>query len=236
MTSKEYGDRTNAMRDRTEKYIARLMKSYFSYQLADLRNKIQYGFDGRIFSDWEKWDAVLFDRVEPKVRTAIKAGFDNANAYIGTESSIDVALLVATRDVMRRLEKVNDTTRAEIEKVMAEIDPNKRTLSVSDAIAKLGLLFSMWMKGRAAAIGLTLGTASINSGTALAMDNAGVEMKRWRAFIDADTRPAHAQADGQEVLEREMFEVGGELLRWPGDPFGSPGNIINCRCYVEPVV
>lgn len=28
----------------------------------------------------------------------------------------------------------------------------------------------------------------------------------------------------------EPFQVSGEALRYPGDPTGSPGNIINCRC------
>jgi hypothetical protein len=27
-----------------------------------------------------------------------------------------------------------------------------------------------------------------------------------------------------------MFVVGGESLDYPGDPYGSPGNIINCLC------
>jgi hypothetical protein len=36
--------------------------------------------------------------------------------------------------------------------------------------------------------------------------------------------------DGQKVGINEMFIVGGENLEFPGDPFGSPGNVINCRC------
>ena len=27
-----------------------------------------------------------------------------------------------------------------------------------------------------------------------------------------------------------MFEVGGEELEYPGDPNGSPENVIQCRC------
>jgi hypothetical protein len=33
------------------------------------------------------------------------------------------------------------------------------------------------------------------------------------------------------------FDVGGEQLMYPGDPDGgSPGNTINCRCTVLPVM
>jgi len=56
--------------------------------------------------------------------------------------------------------------------------------------------------------------------------------KVWMANHDAKTRPDHAEADGQEVGMDESFDVGGEQLMYPGDPAGSPGNIINCRCTV----
>lgn len=62
--------------------------------------------------------------------------------------------------------------------------------------------------------------------------NSGLDLvKTWVAVEDARTRPAHAAADGQFVPDLDgLFTVGGEKLRYPGDPNGSPGNIINCRC------
>lgn len=44
------------------------------------------------------------------------------------------------------------------------------------------------------------------------------------------TRPAHLEADGQTVPLMDAFIVGGERLQYPGDPAGSPGNVISCRC------
>lgn len=52
----------------------------------------------------------------------------------------------------------------------------------------------------------------------------------WMTILDERTRIDHAIADGQQKFPEESFFVGGELLRFPGDPQGSPGNIINCRC------
>ena len=52
----------------------------------------------------------------------------------------------------------------------------------------------------------------------------------WVAVLDDHTRDAHAEADGQEVEEGQPFVVDGEELESPGDPSGSPENIINCRC------
>ena len=65
----------------------------------------------------------------------------------------------------------------------------------------------------------------------------GVELKKkWLATLDERTRDNHGSADGQEVLNKEPFTVGGEELMYPGDPSGSAGNVINCRCSMEPVV
>jgi len=36
--------------------------------------------------------------------------------------------------------------------------------------------------------------------------------------------------NGQERRMDEMFDVGGELMRFPGDPRGSAANTINCNC------
>lgn len=55
-------------------------------------------------------------------------------------------------------------------------------------------------------------------------------VKTWVAVGDSRTRDAHKHAHGQIVDLNEAFDVGGEKLMYPGDPNGSPENIINCRC------
>lgn len=54
--------------------------------------------------------------------------------------------------------------------------------------------------------------------------------KQWAATIDDRTRDDHADVDGEVVKMGGMFEVGGEELEYPGDPNGSPENVIQCRC------
>ena len=58
-------------------------------------------------------------------------------------------------------------------------------------------------------------------------DNLG---KQWAATIDDRTRDDHTDADGEIVKMGAMFDVGGEQLEYPGDPNGSPENVIQCRC------
>lgn len=58
--------------------------------------------------------------------------------------------------------------------------------------------------------------------------------KNWDATLDSRTRDAHIQADAtyhfNPIPVFQSFIVGGERLKYPRDPNGSPSNIINCRC------
>jgi uncharacterized protein with gpF-like domain len=67
------------------------------------------------------------------------------------------------------------------------------------------------------------------------MQDAGISKKQWLTSGNPNVREAHEEANGQVVGADESFEVGGEQLRFPGDPDGSPENIINCHCVAIPV-
>jgi hypothetical protein len=56
--------------------------------------------------------------------------------------------------------------------------------------------------------------------------------REWVSVLDERTREDHKKANGQRRGQDEPFDVGGEHLMYPGDPKGSAGNIINCRCVV----
>lgn len=56
-------------------------------------------------------------------------------------------------------------------------------------------------------------------------------LKKWVPARDERTRVDHAAMAGTEAIALDsFFQVGGERLRRPGDPAGSAGNVINCRC------
>lgn len=56
--------------------------------------------------------------------------------------------------------------------------------------------------------------------------------KEWLSALLPTTREAHAAAHGQTVASDELFYVGGEYLKYPGDSShgASAGNLINCYC------
>ena len=95
---------------------------------------------------------------------------------------------------------------------------------------------------RALTVARTEIISAANAGSYLQMLNAGFDekvTKVWLATEDPRTRLSHRHADNQGVELTGEFSVdiytgdiktGSELLEFPGDPTGTPGNIINCRC------
>ncbi len=61
------------------------------------------------------------------------------------------------------------------------------------------------------------------------------EVEIWVTVGDEKVRPTHVAVDF-EPKDNLGWDVGGEFLKFPGDPNGSPGNIINCRCSIQPVI
>lgn len=57
-------------------------------------------------------------------------------------------------------------------------------------------------------------------------------MKQWDAVKDSRTRTSHRIVDGERVAPNEYFSNG--LFR-PGDPYGRPEEIYNCRCGLKQV-
>jgi len=70
-----------------------------------------------------------------------------------------------------------------------------------------------------------------NWGSLEGSKSIGVPMdKAWLSAFAGNSRDDHTAADGQKVDLEEAFDVGGEMLQYPGDPAGSAANTINCLC------
>lgn len=90
---------------------------------------------------------------------------------------------------------------------------------------------------RSRMIARTEAHAAANAATQAAAKETGLPLKKeWVASDGERTRAAHAAADGQTVLLDDYFIVDGERLINPGDPNGSPSNVINCRCVAVHVI
>lgn len=173
-------------------------------------------------------------------RASVERMIGNVVATVGV--SFDVAPLlvpslldhigIRARDLNASMQ---DVLRRTIETAVAD------GLSVPDTAAAIkagvnGMAgYTATMLARTDLIGLANG-GSIVAAREVLPEGA---TKTWLSSEDDRVRPTHEDADGQTVPIDAQFEVGDDLLDYPGDPSGSDEEVINCRCTViydeEPV-
>lgn len=90
---------------------------------------------------------------------------------------------------------------------------------------------------RSILIGRTEIIRASNKGMLLGAAQTGVPMNKiWVSTRDNRVRTTppdqhdHLRPDGQTRRLDQPFNVSGQLLQYPADPNGSPGNTVNCRC------
>lgn len=94
-------------------------------------------------------------------------------------------------------------------------------------------------KWQALRIARTETTAAANQAAAVAGNASTIVLeKEWISSNDSRTRRQpkdeydHIEMDFVKVEENGLFDVQGDLIRYPGDPNGRAENTINCRCTV----
>lgn len=129
--------------------------------------------------------------------------------------------------------QVTETTYAAIQQALAEgVGAGE---SVPDLARRVGHVFDVARGSRATTIARTEVISAYNASASLAaaqLPGDVVAGQEWIATRDGRTRGEHSSADGQVVPVGFPFDVGGESMAYPGDPAGSAGNTVNCRCTV----
>lgn len=133
-------------------------------------------------------------------------------------------------------QKIKDISYTTLAKVRLELtDGVAQGESIPELAKRIDSLYlDQIIPNRSTTIARTEVVSSSNYASIQAAQESGLTlMKVWLATEDSRTRPAHADADGQEVPMDQAFNVGGEALQYPGDmDNGSANNIVNCRCTV----
>lgn len=191
-------------------------------------------------------DAAVKSGLAPAWLASLKNGFELASELLG--GGIDFSLYnpkfnawVDTFGLIKAKE-INDTTRNALrEKLAAEVSEGiqhgEAMPKITDRLrAATDGVYENMSEARAMMIARTETMSSVNFGQFETYRGEGVKQKEWLATQDDRTRDDHAAANGQIVGIDEPFDVGGEQLIYPGDPNGDPGEIVNCRCTVLPVL
>jgi uncharacterized protein with gpF-like domain len=143
--------------------------------------------------------------------------------------------------IRRRITSVTETTRQQIvNQITAGQNAGEGIAAIAKRISdNVGII----SRQRGALIARTETHGAANYGADGAARATGLKLrKEWVAAGELPeseggrTRDDHWEADGQIVDMDQAFEVGGEMLMYPGDPAGSAGNVINCRCAISHVV
>lgn len=133
----------------------------------------------------------------------------------------------------RRVEELSRTTAKQLAHVIATA--RSEGLSTTAVASRIRGHFGETIgRSRAMTIARTEVHSAANAAQEMATQSLGRDdaKREWIAASDERTRDDHNAADGQVVGVNEPFDVGGEALMYPGDPSGSPEQIVNCRCVV----
>lgn len=184
-------------------------------------------------SDWDSEVDTILTEIGKISRDAWSEVTDAP--YVSRHSFI-VAQLATTQNLLVR---IPDET---YNLVFAEITDGVNAGETVEQVARrvdrvLSYTGSERWPGRARTIAQTETTRAYGAATVAAgMEQSRVTgrrlRKQWQAHRDEKTRVDHLGADNQEREIFYPFQVGGENLMFPGDPTGSPENVINCRCSV----
>lgn len=181
-----------------------------------------------------QWATQLDRHIMPALDTVVDHGWrwQSGEPFVSTDSFAQ-AQLALTRNLLVRLpDDVYNLIFAEISEGQAAGESNETIAARIDrVILSTG---SEWWVNRANVIARTETNRAWNAGVLAAAQYYQPASSRWVKVWDTDVdgheRPAHKRAEGQSRSLSDPFQVGGEDLRFPGDPAGSPANVINCRC------
>jgi HK97 family phage portal protein len=132
-----------------------------------------------------------------------------------------------------KIEEITQTTKKQVKRAIE--DWQEQGDPISKLSDNLETLHEDFAGPRAETIAITeTHTASTRASLQGAKDTGIPNLrKEWIFTHDSKTRPEHRLPANETIVGiDEKFNVAGEQLDAPGDPAGSPGNIIRCRCAV----
>jgi HK97 family phage portal protein len=223
-----FADQHRIMRDNFAKWLASKDATYDNKAASEVEVEA-------ILFDLEKAIDATEEAFMPTARAMIETGGKRGFDLAGVAGSFnvddpDAAAFLKQQD-QRFAKEVNETTwnrlKATMLEGMAAGEPNVAVGERIDAV----------FKGRRAnkyTIARTEVQCALNGGVDKGFKQSKVvKTKIWVPAGDGNERDEHKGID-QEVPVNSPFVIGGENLQFPGDPGGSPWNIINCRCTEVP--
>lgn len=180
--------------------------------------------------DWAKQDEALTAALSPTWEEAFNMGAQSIEQAFGIKALQAPKLTDYLRQQgLKRVRGINETTRDKLASSIADgIEAGEGT---DQLVKRIQQHMPDVQAERAAAIATSEAHTSMQAGSFAQMQYGGVRTKTWITAGDEDVRDSHRDQNGVTVPIDKPFPNG---LMYPGDPSGSPGEIINCRCDLLP--
>jgi len=231
---RKYWDNYNKRFNKEEKIFIEIIKKFFKGQ----KKRVLETFDtGKSFKTKDIIDESF--NIELEIELAKKEllpYLEEVLVEAGAEAlnfaSYDYQFILST-DILRTMDSradlfsrsINDTTFKQLKTQFNQSIEAEETLKQLEK--RIDATYEKITKGRALTIARTEIQVANQVGIHEAYKQAQIPIKIWVAVMDSATRDSHAMLDGQERPMDVPFDNG---LMFPGDPSGSAGETINCRC------
>lgn len=211
--------------------------------------------------DWQQWKDLLIDGGEAPdgeelngmreaVEQVLADGYQTGANRVGV-SGIDFtsdqhSVRAALEDILRQTRGTHETWSDEMaRRIQRRLQAGDDFEEIEGAVRDLN---EEQVSGhRRERVVHTAANGGFERGQLEAFKDAGIKRRAWLTERDSRVRGTpddtwdHRSADGQEAKIKDPFFIervtgGGEALRYPADPQGSPGNTVNCRCSQRPLV
>lgn len=224
-----------------EAYSARLFRASLKRQLRSAAAIIAEGshdMEQAVEKERDRIDNIMKAMVKRSVTVFGKLMFDDIEKSVmpGERKQMDEVFWSRMEEWLNiyaaeKVVAIQETTKRTIKKVLSKGAAEQ--WSNREIAKKLRDLSEISTGIRARRIART----ETHTGACTSMNTAAgstgiVKTREWDAADDERTRDDHRIIDKENGRIRfdEYYKVGGELLKYPGDPSGSAKNIINCRC------
>ena len=226
---------------RTTPEESKLAKELMKYWKKQEKFVLDYIHQQKSFKLPKSWNDVLAKLLKTYLIAFMQQAGDAQAAEFGISFDLqkpEIQRWLAAK-VMTSAVEINTTTKKDVLKQLKEAVENGE--SIQDMDKRIKGLFEETYKHRAQTVARTEVISANNKAGLEAARQANMGHKVWITSLDERTRTFengadfdHAKMDGVTVGIDEKFAVpsvfGDEYLDFPGDPSGSPGDIINCRC------
>ena len=242
---KQFGDnvkrleweRQNRLRIPFEKNLERLLKNYFNNLAQSSVVAFETGedvyFQNNLDNSFTKLQNIFRIQYNVIARAFKNNALNRTQNVKDFDTEFEIALAqYINGNVATLVTEINETTREAIQNdILFSVNNNLSLPETSNKLRNTLIGMGLWRASLIARTEVHRTASWANEQTAVQMNIAGTT-KEWVSVQDERTRITHAFADGQQVDINGKFEVGGSLLKYPGDPAGGPEETINCRCVV----